>query len=155
LSRKCTVCNHPERQEVDLALAKGESYRDIADQFSVTKTSLVRHRRSHLPMHLVRAKEAREVTKADNLLANLVELQNEAGEIGDISVPDQPMSGKLPLSREVVSIIVDAIKKGCAAASFEEALEVGYKGFAQTECTDAAKEGISAFLQKRKPEFKK
>jgi 1,4-dihydroxy-2-naphthoyl-CoA synthase len=30
-----------------------------------------------------------------------------------------------------------------------------YRGFGEIACTDAAKEGISAFLERRKPEFKK
>jgi len=41
------------------------------------------------------------------------------------------------------------------ADSLSEALEIGYQGSAEIACTDAAKEGISTFLQKRKPEFKK
>jgi enoyl-CoA hydratase/3-hydroxyacyl-CoA dehydrogenase len=74
---------------------------------------------------------------------------------GQVSVPDRPMAGKRALSMEAVSIAVETIKGGCAAATFEEALEVGYKGFARTGCTDAAREGISAFLEKRKPTFHK
>jgi enoyl-CoA hydratase/3-hydroxyacyl-CoA dehydrogenase len=47
------------------------------------------------------------------------------------------------------------VKAGAAADSLSEALEIGYQGSAEIACTDAAKEGISAFLEKRKPEFKK
>jgi 1,4-dihydroxy-2-naphthoyl-CoA synthase len=34
-------------------------------------------------------------------------------------------------------------------------LEIGYNGSAEIACTEAAKEGITAFLEKRRPEFKK
>jgi len=36
-----------------------------------------------------------------------------------------------------------------------EALEIGYNGFAEIACTEAAQEGITAFLDKRKPRFTK
>jgi enoyl-CoA hydratase/3-hydroxyacyl-CoA dehydrogenase len=65
------------------------------------------------------------------------------------------MAGKLPLSKEVVDIISKAIGEAARAPTFEEALEIGYKAFGQVACTGAAKEGISAFLEKRSPEFKK
>ena len=76
-------------------------------------------------------------------------------DIPDITISNNPMSGKLALSKEAVSIIVKTIKDGAAADSFADALEVGYRGFADIACTDAAKEGMAAFLEKRKPEFKK
>ena len=72
--------------------------------------------------------------------------------IPEIALPDEPMAGKQALSKEAVSLV---IKAGAAADSFSEALEIGYRGFGQVVCTDAAKEGISAFLEKRKPEFRK
>jgi len=34
-------------------------------------------------------------------------------------------------------------------------LEAGYQGAARIACTEAAKEGISAFLEKRKAVFKR
>jgi len=63
------------------------------------------------------------------------------------------MTGKLMLSKETVSIIVKTIKNGAASDSFSDALEIGYQGFGETACIGAAKEGISAFLEKRKPVF--
>ncbi len=38
--------------------------------------------------------------------------------------------------------------------TFAEALEVSYRAFGQVACTEAAKEGISAFLEKRPAEFR-
>lgn len=76
-------------------------------------------------------------------------------DIPEIKLAEQPMAGKLALSKEAVSIVAKTIENGAAAASFKDALEIGYKGFGEIACTDAAKEGISSFLKKRQPEFKK
>jgi enoyl-CoA hydratase/3-hydroxyacyl-CoA dehydrogenase len=68
---------------------------------------------------------------------------------------EKPMAGKLSLSKEVVEIISKAIGEAARAPTFEAALELGYKAFGQVACTEAAKEGISAFLEKRPPEFRR
>jgi 3-hydroxyacyl-CoA dehydrogenase len=68
---------------------------------------------------------------------------------------ENPMAGKLALSREAVSIVGKTIKDAAAANTFQEALEIGYRGFGVIACTEAAKEGISAFQQRREPNYTK
>jgi len=58
------------------------------------------------------------------------------------------------LSRDVVDIITKAIQEAASAATLAEALEIGYRAFGQVACTEAAKEGISAFMEKRSPRFR-
>ena len=76
-------------------------------------------------------------------------------EIPDIKIPDQPQAGKQKLSREAVAIAAKTIQEAANTENFDEALEIGYNGFGEIACTEAAKEGISAFLERRKPDFKK
>ena len=95
------------------------------------------------------------VEEVKNLLGKVKRISDARVDIPEITTPDEPMAGKRPLSKEAVSIVLKTVKEGAAADSFAEALEIGYKGFGEIACTDAAKEGISAFLEKRKPEFKK
>ncbi|MEW5725199.1 MAG: enoyl-CoA hydratase-related protein, partial [Thermodesulfobacteriota bacterium] len=69
--------------------------------------------------------------------------------------PETPRCGKQPLSHEAVALTVETIRTGARAASLAEALEAGYQGFGRIACTEAAQEGISAFLEKRRPNFTK
>jgi hypothetical protein len=52
--------------------------RNIAERYSVSKTALHRHKESHLPADLVKAREAREIAKADSLLDQVIELRDKA-----------------------------------------------------------------------------
>jgi enoyl-CoA hydratase/3-hydroxyacyl-CoA dehydrogenase len=90
----------------------------------------------------------------ERLQENLPRINEAAIELPDISIPESPQAGKQPLSREAVMITADAVRKAAAAEGLDEALELGYAGFGEIACSDAAKEGISAFLQRRKPNFK-
>ncbi|OGT83722.1 MAG: 3-hydroxyacyl-CoA dehydrogenase [Gammaproteobacteria bacterium RIFCSPLOWO2_02_FULL_61_13] len=59
------------------------------------------------------------------------------------------------LSATVLEILRRSIHDAAAAKSLNEALEIGYFGFGDSACTAAAKEGISAFGERRKPDFAK
>ncbi len=57
------------------------------------------------------------------------------------------------LSREVLAILEGAVRAAAAAPTLAEALEIGYRGFGASACTAAAREGIQAHLQGRRPDF--
>ena len=94
------------------------------------------------------------VKEVNSIHGRIKRIPDRSADIPGITIPDQPMAGNLVLSKEAISIIVKTIKDGAVADNLNDALEIGYRGFAEIACTDAAKEGISAFLEKRKPEFK-
>ena len=81
MPRRCTVCDHPQREEIDMQLVCGESYRTIADRFRLSKTALIRHKESHIPDALVEAQDAGEAAQGDTLLAQVKALQSEAQDI--------------------------------------------------------------------------
>ncbi len=78
MPRRCTVCTHDKRNEIDQALVARRPFRDIAGQYSVSKSALVRHHDDHLPAALVKAQDATEAAQADALLAQVVDLRDKA-----------------------------------------------------------------------------
>ncbi|MCC7070220.1 MAG: enoyl-CoA hydratase/isomerase family protein, partial [Deltaproteobacteria bacterium] len=70
------------------------------------------------------------------------------------SAPAKGPGGAL-LSAQVVDIIRGAIVEAAAKDSLADALEVGYRAFGASACTAGAREGITAFLEKRKPDFER
>jgi transposase-like protein len=66
---QCTICTHEERQAIDAALLAGEtSLRNIAKHYDTSAAALYRHKGAHLPAAMVKAQEAVEIARADNLL---------------------------------------------------------------------------------------
>jgi len=95
------------------------------------------------------------VEEVENLQGNLPRIQEGPIELPPFDLPDPPMSGKQQLSRQAVEIIKQTIQAGAQAENLAQALEIGYQGFGKIACTEAAREGISAFLERRRPVFDK
>ncbi len=94
------------------------------------------------------------VNEVQQIKDNIPRISNAPVDIPEISIPEMPVAGKQPLSKEAVGITADTVRRASAADDLETALEIGYEGFGNIACSAAAKEGISAFLEKRKPIFK-
>ncbi|MGD8962952.1 MAG: 3-hydroxyacyl-CoA dehydrogenase/enoyl-CoA hydratase family protein [Desulfobacterales bacterium] len=73
----------------------------------------------------------------------------------EVNIPAEPKAGKQTLSKKAVALTRKVILESAAAENLADALEIGYKGFGEIACTDAAREGISAFLERRAPNFTK
>ena len=97
----CSVCRHPNLADIDSAILRRESLRDIARQFGLSKDAVARHK-AHLPATLVKAQEAQEVARADSLLAQVCrqealfdELDQTAKEIQETAAGEQDRRGVL------------------------------------------------------------
>lgn len=75
MARVCTICNHEKQDEINQDIINGVSLRNIAKQYNVNYSAVNRHK-GHLPAHLAQAKEAEEVSQADDLLAQVRQLQS-------------------------------------------------------------------------------
>jgi enoyl-CoA hydratase/3-hydroxyacyl-CoA dehydrogenase len=75
----------------------------------------------------------------------------------DRPVPIAPFTNTAPgtqvLSHEVIGIVEEAVRTAAAAPTLAAALEIGYRAFGRSACTAAAREGITAFGERRKPDF--
>jgi enoyl-CoA hydratase/3-hydroxyacyl-CoA dehydrogenase len=91
----------------------------------------------------------------NKLQGNVTSIPAGKVDIPALNIPEEPRAGRQVLSKEAVRITAQTIQKGVATEDLAEALEIGYRGFGEIACTDAAKEGIAAFLERRNPEFKK
>jgi enoyl-CoA hydratase / 3-hydroxyacyl-CoA dehydrogenase len=97
---------------------------------------------------------AKAVQEVHRLEGRITRMADRPVDIPAVVVAEEPKAGKLPLSRKAVEIVKETIEACAAAGSFEASLEAGYRGFGKIACTEAAAEGIQAFLEKRRPEYK-
>jgi hypothetical protein len=105
MPRRCTICDHCQRPDIDAALLAGEPYRSIAQRFATSPDAMFRHRSDHLPATLTQAKEAETISQANDLLAKVAGIEAEARRIakkaeavGDLRTA---MSGVRELARLV------------------------------------------------------
>ena len=44
MPRKCSICEHAQRADIDAALVRGDVYRDVARRFACSEHALFRHK---------------------------------------------------------------------------------------------------------------
>jgi hypothetical protein len=92
MPRRCSVCTHPDRENIDEALVGATAISAISAKYrDISEDALGRHKAKHLPAKLVMAEKAKEVAQADSLLDQVRDLQGRA-----LAILDQAeMSGDL------------------------------------------------------------
>jgi enoyl-CoA hydratase/3-hydroxyacyl-CoA dehydrogenase len=93
------------------------------------------------------------IKEVNNLTGKIRRIPDGKVNIPKMEMPERPMAGKLALSKESISIIIKTVEKGAQAERFADALEIGYRGFGEIACTEAAQEGVVAFIEKRTPVY--
>jgi enoyl-CoA hydratase/3-hydroxyacyl-CoA dehydrogenase len=95
------------------------------------------------------------IAEVNRLQGNIPRIPEGPADIPEFVVPDAPMAGDLPLSKAILGIIGGIINKAAKAKTLAEALEIAYVGAGDISCAPDCKEGVNAFLEKRKPQFAK
>lgn len=116
MPRLCTICQHPNRDEIDRDLVGGSALPSIAAKYresgdtrdsnretkrdSISIDSLGRHKANHLPPQLVQAQAAEQVTNADDLLSQIARLDTDAATIFALAKRKGDMRSALAAVRE-------------------------------------------------------
>jgi len=103
--RRCTVCAHPQREEIDRAIARGESYRNIAQRHSVSITAIHRHARSHLPQPVQAAVHAEMVEHGASILSQVRELNRKARQLLDEAAAKGRYTGAAAFLKEARELL--------------------------------------------------
>lgn len=84
--RTCTICSHPKRDEIEKAIAAGESYRSISHKYDVSYDAIKRHVKSgHIAKKIQKAKEAKDIKSGLTMLDKLQDLEVKADGAFDIA----------------------------------------------------------------------
>jgi hypothetical protein len=75
MARTCTVCQHPQRDEIDSLLVANVSMRDISGRYELSKSALGRHSTSHVAEAIAKASDLAAVVTADQLVGELRRLR--------------------------------------------------------------------------------
>jgi hypothetical protein len=91
MPRSCTICAHRDVRRINAAIVESMPNRRIATQYGISEAAVRRHKAEHLPRRMVKAKEAKSVLDADQLLtqaqslyAKAVALLRQAEQDGDV-----------------------------------------------------------------------
>lgn len=96
------------------------------------------------------------VAEVDRLALQVPSVADGPIGIPEYTVPTEPKDATgMPLSREALGILAEVVNRGAAAESLGAAMEITYQACGRISCIDAPKEGVFAFLEKRKPVFTK
>lgn len=85
MPRACTICAHPDRQEIDSELLAGKSCRSIAGRYGLSKDAINRHLLNHVVGELEPvAAPASLASQLQNLMDETNRLKNYAVRAGDV-----------------------------------------------------------------------
>lgn len=85
MSRKCTICEHPDRKKIDKALVEpGAKLSFIALKFAVSKYALDRHvRKGHILEKIQKVRNAEEAAEIESFLQKIARKHRRFDELAD------------------------------------------------------------------------
>lgn len=120
MSRRCTICDHPERAAIELRVANGESYRAISRQYRVSRHALARHVKNGHIVSVVLGPTEPEVLESTDILHEMTRLRERARAIEKTATKSGDHRMALGAIREQSRIIENLVK---LAALLKERVE--------------------------------
>lgn len=111
MPRKCTVCAHPKRGELDAAIAAGEVIRDIARRYETSKDAVLRHK-EHVKAAIVKAAqvvEKRDLKRGMTHLERMIAVAADADRLGKLAEENGDLRAALVALREIRETLKDLI----------------------------------------------
>ncbi len=84
MPRKCSICTHPDKLDIEVDILSNVPFRTIATKYNVGRHPLKRHfDNGHISPETIQAEKLRKIAYSENLLEKLMYLQNEALKVLD------------------------------------------------------------------------
>jgi hypothetical protein len=116
--RACSICSNSRRFEIDEAVSQKRANRTIAKQFGLTASAVQRHGKAHLPVGAIVKAKLAELTRAEDILAQLAALQAsslavlaKAESVGDL----RAATGAITAARgnlELIAKLIGELREG-------------------------------------------
>ncbi len=104
MNKRCTVCNHAERPEIDRELIRGVTYRALAAQFGLSSSALRRHTK-HLAGALDRQRRQEDQANLTALLERLDLINARIDRIFNSAADQRSLAVALGCIRESLRLV--------------------------------------------------
>jgi hypothetical protein len=87
MSRRCSVCSHPDVRDIDAQIAEGgRSNRALSQIFVLSEDSIARHKKNHLPKAVIQAAQEETTEAGKDLLDRIRSAEEKLSAYERISV---------------------------------------------------------------------
>lgn len=108
----CSICQHPQRREIERALANQTSYRNITVQFETSASTVTRHVKHCIPEALEAARQAQAAQAGLNVEREIARIFAQINKVLDacdewLTDPDDPEKYTLDARSSELHVIYD------------------------------------------------
>lgn len=118
MTRTCTICKHPQKDDIDKALLGTDTFRYISGKYNVSVGALQRHKKEHLIHRLAEVQKAKDIALKEFADKAVIEAREEIDHSGSMLTQIQD------LGQRALSLLDQAEESGdlrTALAGIKEA----------------------------------